>query len=143
MKTLLLALISPGKSHGTREGAIRGLVGVGKEAVRKGLVEGGGAKVVGAEWESGEGGRSTGLVNSVMVCWHILFYFSIWILCFVLQDALRVLQPASDMNDSLDLSKEADAAVLTQLNEVLGEFFAEKVSTDAAWARGILGILNS
>jgi transcription initiation factor TFIID subunit 6 len=67
MKTLLLALISPGKSHGTREGAIRGLVGVGKEAVRKGLVEGGGAKVVGAEWESGEGGRSTGLVNSVMV----------------------------------------------------------------------------
>lgn len=67
MKTLLLALISPGKSHGTREGAIRGLVGVGKEAIRKGLVEGGGAKVVGAEWESGEGGRSTGLVNSVMV----------------------------------------------------------------------------
>lgn len=67
MKTLLLALISPGKSHGTREGAIRGLVGVGKEAVRKGLVEGGGAKVVGAEWESGEGGRSAGLVNSVMV----------------------------------------------------------------------------
>ena len=67
MKTLLLALISPTKSHGTREGAIRGLVGVGKEAVRKGLVEGGGAKVVGAEWESGEGGRSAGLVNSVMV----------------------------------------------------------------------------
>jgi hypothetical protein len=30
-----------------------------------------------------------------------------------------VLQPASDMNDSLDLSKEEDAAVLTQLNEVL------------------------
>ena len=75
MKTLLLALISPGKSHGTREGAIRGLVGVGKEAVRKGLVEGGGAKVVGAEWESGEGGRSTGLVNSVMVRWHFSFLF--------------------------------------------------------------------
>lgn len=48
MKTLLLALISPGKSKGTREGAIRGLIGVGKEAVRKGLVEGGGAKVVGS-----------------------------------------------------------------------------------------------
>ena len=60
-----------------------------------------------------------------------------------MQDALRVLQPASDMDDSLDLSNEADAAVLTQLNEVLGEFFAGKVSTDAAWARGILGILNS
>ena len=79
MKTLLLALISPGKSHGTREGAIRGLVGVGKEAVRKGLVEGGGAKVVGAEWESGEGGRSSGLVNSVMVRLAFLFFsFLIW-----------------------------------------------------------------
>jgi transcription initiation factor TFIID subunit 6 len=57
-----------------------------------------------------------------------------------------MLQPASDMihmNDSLDLSKEEDVAVLTQFNDVLGEFFAEKVSTDAAWARGILGILNS
>lgn len=52
MKTLLLALISPGKSNGTREGAIRGLVGIGKEAIRKGLVEVGGAKVVAAEWES-------------------------------------------------------------------------------------------
>ena len=54
-----------------------------------------------------------------------------------------MLQPTSDMNDSLDLSKEADAAVLTQLNEVLGEFFAAKVAVDAAWARGILGISNS
>jgi transcription initiation factor TFIID subunit 6 len=144
MKTLLLALISPGKSHGTREGAIRGLVGVGKEAVRKGLVEGGGAKVVGAEWESGEGGRSTGLVNSVMVRLAIFFFFFDLNLKFlILQDALRVLQPASDMNDSLDLSKEGDAAVFTQLNEVLGEFFAGKVSTDAAWARGVLGLLNS
>jgi len=68
MKTLLLALISPGKSHGTREGAIRGLVGVGKEAVRKGLVEGGGAKVVAAEWESeGSGYGSSSLLLSVQV----------------------------------------------------------------------------
>jgi transcription initiation factor TFIID subunit 6 len=67
MKTLLLALISPGKSHGTREGAIRGLVGVGKEAVRKGLVEGGGAKVVAAESEMDMGDSSYHLVNSVMV----------------------------------------------------------------------------
>lgn len=65
MKTLLLALISPGKSQGTREGAIRGLVGVGKEAVRKGLVEGGGAKVVGAEV------RDANLVQSVMVRLHL------------------------------------------------------------------------
>jgi len=72
MKTLLLALISPGKSTGTREGAIRGLVGVGKEAVRKGLVEGGGAKVVGAEWES-EGGESSTLVHSVLVNFAVFF----------------------------------------------------------------------
>lgn len=64
MKTLLLALISPGKNKGTREGAIRGLVGVGKEAVRKGLVEGGGARVVGSECAAGEGGE---VVNAVMV----------------------------------------------------------------------------
>jgi hypothetical protein len=65
----------PGKSTDTREGAIRGLVGVGKEAVRKGLVEGGGAKVVAAEWES-EGGESSMLVNSVLVIWF--FY----LVCF-------------------------------------------------------------
>lgn len=65
MKTLLLALISPGKSKGTREGAIRGLMGVGKEAIRKGLVEGGGAKVVGNELAPGESGS---IVDSVMVC---------------------------------------------------------------------------
>ncbi|KDR83070.1 hypothetical protein GALMADRAFT_238878 [Galerina marginata CBS 339.88] len=123
MKTLLLALISPGKSTGTREGAIRGLLGVGKEAVRKGLVEGGGARVVGAEWESG-GRDGYGLVNSVM-------------------DALRVLQPASEMSDSLDSSKEADSAVLTKLNEVLGGYFASQVSSDGAWAREILGLSSS
>jgi transcription initiation factor TFIID subunit 6 len=72
MKTLLLALISPGKSKGTREGAIRGLVGVGKEAVRKGLVEGGGAKVVGSECLNGESGP---LVDSVMVSCLIRFLF--------------------------------------------------------------------
>ena len=43
--------------------------------MRKGLVEGGGVKVVGAEWEFGEGGRSTGLVNSVMVRSPLFFSF--------------------------------------------------------------------
>jgi transcription initiation factor TFIID subunit 6 len=64
MKTLLLALISPAKSKGTREGAIRGLIGVGKEAVRKGLIEGSGAKVVGSECAPGESGP---LVDAVIV----------------------------------------------------------------------------
>ena len=68
MKTLLFALISPGKSRGTREGAIRGLMGVGKEAIRKGLVEGGGAKVVGNELVPGELGS---IVESVMVRVHL------------------------------------------------------------------------
>ena len=123
MKTLLLALISPGKSKGTREGAIRGLLGVGKEAVRKGLVEGGGAKVVGAECQGGNN-ESAALVNSVM-------------------DALRVLQPPSDMSDSLDGWNEADAAVMDQLTEVLGPFFAKRVAGDAAWAREIVGITKA
>lgn len=65
MKTLLLALLSPDKKRGTREGAIRGLMGIGKEAIRKGLVEGGGAKVVGSECSPGDQGT---LVAAVMVC---------------------------------------------------------------------------
>ncbi|KAH9480749.1 Transcription initiation factor TFIID subunit 6 [Psilocybe cubensis] len=123
MKTLLLALISPGKSTGTREGAIRGLVGVGKEAVRKGLVEGGGARVVGAEWEKErERGRpAQGLVNSVM-------------------DALRVLQPppSDDMSDALDPTR--DSELIAKLHDVLGPFFARQVMSDAAWAKEILGV---
>ncbi|KAJ7703078.1 TAF-domain-containing protein [Mycena rosella] len=115
MKTLLLALVSPGKSSGTRHGAIRGLVGIGKEAVRKGLVEGGGAKVVGSECSD-----DASLVTAVM-------------------DALRVLQVQSDMVDSLDTSNPIDAAAIGDLQSLLGEFFAEKVAEDGAWARSILG----
>ncbi|PCH39838.1 TAF-domain-containing protein [Wolfiporia cocos MD-104 SS10] len=116
MKTLLLALISPGKSRNTREGAIRGLVGIGKEAVRKGLVEGGGAKVVGSECMPGQEGE---LVDSVM-------------------DALQVLHPSSMAPVPLDEADEQDAAVVRQLKEVLGDFFAEKLMADSAWARAIL-----
>lgn len=67
MKTLLVALISPGKSKGTREGAVRGLTGVGKEAMRKGLIEGGGAKLVGSECS---GGESSSVVGAIMVRLH-------------------------------------------------------------------------
>ncbi len=66
MKTLLLALISPGKSRGTREGAVRGLMGVGKEAVRKGLVDAGGARVVASEC-IGSNTEEHALMNAVMV----------------------------------------------------------------------------
>jgi transcription initiation factor TFIID subunit 6 len=70
MKTLLLALISPGKSKGTREGAIRGLIGVGKEAVRKGLIEGSGAMIVGSECTMEETGP---LVDAVMASISLRF----------------------------------------------------------------------
>ncbi|TFK71263.1 transcription initiation factor TFIID complex 60 kDa subunit [Pluteus cervinus] len=117
MKTLLLALIAPGKSKGTREGAIRGLVGVGKEAVIKGLIEGGGAKLVGNECLAG-GEDANALVNSVM-------------------DALQVVHVPSDMADSLDMSNPVDAGVADKLKEVLGDYFAQKLSGDATWARAI------
>jgi hypothetical protein len=64
MKTLLLALVSNGKSCGTREGAVRGLVGVGKEAIRKGLIEGHGAKVVASECTTME---YASLIDTVLV----------------------------------------------------------------------------
>jgi transcription initiation factor TFIID subunit 6 len=68
MKTLLLALVSSDKNKsmqnkGTREGAIRGLIGVGKEAIRKGLVESGGAKVVATDRD----GMDPTLVRAVLV----------------------------------------------------------------------------
>lgn len=73
MKTLLLALISPGRSKGTREGAVRGLMGVGKEATRKGLVESGGVKVIGEEI-AGESGNES-LVAAVFVCFRCPILF--------------------------------------------------------------------
>ncbi|KAI0917176.1 hypothetical protein AcW1_007560 [Taiwanofungus camphoratus] len=118
MKTLLLALIQPGKSRGTREGAIRGLVGVGKEAVRKGLVDGGGAKVVGSECLPGETGPSS-ISDTVM-------------------DAFKVLHPPSTAPVSLDSKNDQDANVIKQMQDVLGEFFTERLLSDAVWARGIL-----
>ncbi|KAG7087466.1 hypothetical protein E1B28_013432 [Marasmius oreades] len=133
MKTLLLALISPEKSAGTRDGAIRGLVGVGKEAVRKGLIERGGAKVIGNECVR-EGDED--LANSVM-------------------DALLVLHPTRApstsktameneldiaMAETLDMEHSADKEVADRLRELIGDYFAEKVFDDASWARAIVGI---
>ncbi|KAF5319920.1 hypothetical protein D9611_011016 [Ephemerocybe angulata] len=122
MKTLLLALISPGKNKGTREGAIRGLVGVGKEAVRKGLVEGGGAKVVSSECKNSSSRESVALLNTAM-------------------EALQVLQPPpSDMTDSLNRENPADHAIITKLVDLVGEHFAARIANDSAWAREIVGI---
>ncbi|KAF5361003.1 hypothetical protein D9756_005121 [Leucocoprinus leucothites] len=124
MKTLLLALISPGKSRGTREGAVRGLMGVGKEAVRKGLVDAGGARVVANECP-GMSIEELALQNAVM-------------------DALRVLQPtATEMSDSLDSSNEEDAAIGQRLREALGDKLAERIAVDRLWAREVLGMSST
>lgn len=50
-KTLLAALVEPGRMLGTREGALRGLCAVRREAVRRGIVQAGGGKVVGEDSE--------------------------------------------------------------------------------------------
>lgn len=64
VKTLIVGLIGEGKSRSTREGAIRGLMGIGKEAVRQGLVKHHGAKIIGDDCMPGE---SSSLVELVMV----------------------------------------------------------------------------
>ncbi|KAK7681651.1 hypothetical protein QCA50_015385 [Cerrena zonata] len=114
MKSILLGLISPGKSKGTREGAIRGLMGIGKEAIRKGLVESGGAKVVGSECTYGE---QSSTVESVLA-------------------ALKVLHPPS--TNPVPCYPDSDQLIISQLHETLGDFFAEKIMLDRDWAVGIL-----
>jgi transcription initiation factor TFIID subunit 6 len=42
------------------------------------------------------------------------------------------------MAESLDETNPADAAVVAQLRETLGDVFADKLVGDAAWSRGIL-----
>ncbi|KAI0685350.1 TATA box binding protein associated factor-domain-containing protein [Cytidiella melzeri] len=116
MKTLLLALISTGKSRGTREGAVRGLMGIGKEAIRKGVVEGGGAKVVGSECHPGEHGS---LVDAVM-------------------ESFSVICPRSFNPTPLDMGEDADALTMQQLRDVLGDFFAERLAADSQQAMGVL-----
>ncbi|KIJ54804.1 hypothetical protein M422DRAFT_240888 [Sphaerobolus stellatus SS14] len=120
MKTLLLALISPGKSRGTREGAVRGLMGVGKEATRKGLVESGGVKVIGDEIA----GESESVNESLM---KAVF------------DALLSLRPASDEQPvPLNPASEEDMPYIERLRETFGDFFAQRLMNDGEWVRGIL-----
>ncbi|KIK92430.1 hypothetical protein PAXRUDRAFT_34527 [Paxillus rubicundulus Ve08.2h10] len=114
------------KPLGTREGAIRGLVGIGKEAVRKGVLEGGGARIVGEECATLGGDGVDGVLDAVMT-------------------ALQTLCPPSDMAESLDPTREEDVKLIGQLSTLLGEFFTDKVVSrgDRAWAAGILQSVNS
>ncbi|KAN0114356.1 TATA box binding protein associated factor (TAF) domain containing protein [Russula decolorans] len=110
MKTLLLALLAPERGPGTRLGALRGLIGVGKEPVRKGILDAGGAKALGAE---------PGVAGAVF-------------------EALEVLHPPSERPVPLDLGEPDDSRIAERLREILGDFFAERLMGDAAWARGVL-----
>ncbi|KAG8214404.1 TATA box binding protein associated factor-domain-containing protein [Butyriboletus roseoflavus] len=114
------------KSLGTREGAIRGLVGIGKEAVRKGVLEGGGARVIGEECATAGGDGVSGVVDAVMI-------------------ALQTLSPTSDMPEPLDRTRDEDIKLIAQLNDILGEFFTEKIlgHGDRTWVTGIVHSLHS
>ncbi|KAI0372337.1 transcription initiation factor TFIID complex subunit [Pilatotrama ljubarskyi] len=121
VKTLIVGLIGEGKSRSTREGAIRGLMGIGKEAVRQGLVKHKGAKVVGDECMPGE---SSPLVELVMYRHN--------------QEGFRMIHPPSAQPVPLHPDSGGDASILEELRSNLGDFFAERVMGDGAWARGIL-----
>lgn len=127
------------KPLGTREGAIRGLVGIGKEAVRKGVLEGGGARVVGEECAASGGDGVDGVVDAVMVRLELIFH-SLFTEIAPDQIALQTLYPISDMPESLDRTREEDVKLIAQLSDMFGEFFTEKIvgRGDRPWALGIV-----
>ena len=55
-----------------------------------------------------------------------------------IQDALKVLHTPSAQPVPLDSTNEADTAVIQQLKETMGDFFAERLWGDSAWARAVL-----
>ncbi|KAI0715634.1 TAF-domain-containing protein [Cerioporus squamosus] len=116
VKMLIVGLIEHKKPRPTNEGAIRGLMAIGKEAVRLGLVDRQGAKIVGEKCMPGE---SSTLVDLVM-------------------EGLRMLHPPSQRPVPLDPNSGADSVVVEKLRTQLGDFFAERVIGDSVWARGIL-----
>lgn len=127
------------KSLGTREGAIRGLVGIGKEAVRKGVLEGGGARIVGEECAAAAGDCVGGVVDAVMVRLEQIFRSS-FNRKISRQIALQTLSPISDMPEPFDRTRDEDIKLIAQLNDILGEFFTEKIlgRGDRAWVTGIV-----
>ncbi|KAI0754792.1 TAF-domain-containing protein [Daedaleopsis nitida] len=116
LKMLIIGLIEPKKPRATNEGAIRGLLAIGKSAIRLGLVERQGARIIGEKCLPGE---SSHLVDLVM-------------------QSFRSLHPPSQHPVPLDPNSGADQAVLESLRTQIGDFFAERIAGDAMWARGIL-----
>jgi transcription initiation factor TFIID subunit 6 len=44
------------------------------------------------------------------------------------------------MTDALDHSNPADAAVISKLIDLVGEYFAARIANDSAWARELIGM---
>lgn len=111
-----------------------GLVAVGKEAVRQGLIEAGGAKVIGSELEAS---MRTGRVRDVIGSEGLR------------EEVLRALRmmcgfegegPNMDrMVIGLEDTSEEDRELGGRLREALGEYFAERVREDKEWVKAILG----
>ena len=54
------------------------------------------------------------------------------------QDAFRLLAPPSSSPRPLSPVNPDDTVVMTELNGLLGPFFAARVSPDAEWAKTLL-----
>jgi transcription initiation factor TFIID subunit 6 len=135
MKTLLLALISPGRSSSTREGSVRGLIAIGGEAIRKGLLECGGAKIIGAECVRGQ---QSPVIEAVTVRASLSYHTLFLLTKDALQNAFNVLAPPSSMPVPLQVDQAADAPILGGLRETIGDFFAERLMGDREQAKAIL-----
>lgn len=134
MKTLLLGLLGPNKAKGTREGAVMGLVAVGKEAVRKGLIGLGGAKHIGNELVTAMStGRVRDMIGSEGLREEVLR--ALRMMCGLLEEKGmdRMMVPLEEGN-------EEDGELGGRLREAVGEYFAERVWGDKVWVKAILGM---
>jgi len=112
-KTLLLALLSPDKTSGSREGAVRGLASLSPQAIERGLIESGGARIIGEEAVTDQDGE----VLAVM-------------------DALAKFKPPS--KNPIPLSDIESDEVMPELETVFGPRFANLISQDEVWAKALL-----
>ncbi len=107
---------------------------MGKEAVRKGLLEGGGVKLIGSECSAGE---TSPVVGAILVSAKFRYIVK----CIKnFQDALRLLAPSSAQPRSLSPGNPDDLAVMASVGALFGPFFAARVCPDADWAKTLLAV---
>ena len=58
------------------------------------------------------------------------------------QEGLKMIHPPSTHPVPLDPNSGADSELIEKLHATLGDFFAERIASDAEWARGILSDEN-